>query len=72
MLLTACLTNAKKHKKTTRKPATKFSPYFIAIERNLKAYYEEKNRLLNTIISFDQYDWLEVDSPEIATSYSSS
>lgn len=70
MLLTACSTNAKKHKKTTRNP--EFSPYFIAIERNLKAYYEEKNRLLNTIISFDQYDWLEVDSPEIATSFSSS
>lgn len=72
MFLTACSTNAKKNKKTTQDPRNKFSPYFIAIERNLKAYYEEKTRLLNTIISFDQYDWLEVDSPEIATSFSSS
>lgn len=44
----------------------KFVPYEEAIKRNLKEYYEEKNRLLESLLYFDTYDWLtfEPDSSE--------
>lgn len=58
------LVNAKRHK-IVKPLVKKFSPYEEAINRNLKEYYEEKNRLLKSLLYFDTYDWMEVNSPEI-------
>lgn len=58
------LVNAKRRKRVMP-VVKKFSPYEEAINRNLKQYYEEKNRLLNALLYFDTYDWMEVNSPEI-------
>jgi hypothetical protein len=66
------LANARKLKRPTKKSFIKFSPYFEAIKRNLKEYYEEKDRLLKILVYYNEYDWLEVNSPEIYSSPSNS
>lgn len=47
------------------KSKTKFSPYEEAIKRNLKEYYEKKNRVLNSLLHFDVFDWMKVEFIEI-------
>lgn len=49
----------------------KDSPYFISRNVNQKDYLAEYNRLLKTLIYFNEFDWKKVKSPEIATSFSS-